>query len=127
MKMGWPSACWTNFCGTCIACQVSSPHLFVPGMVLLSLYILTGDYKLIVVTPLNLKFQEYLMKMRPPGGWFQRFCRFVMHIRVCSDQLFAPGMVFLSFLRLNLDNGLILTRLQLELNEYLMEMGRPGA
>lgn len=41
-------------------------------MVLLSLYILTGDNKLIV-TQLNFEFQEYLVKMSLPGGMVSEF------------------------------------------------------
>ena len=126
MKMGWAGPWVPNFCDSWMACPVSSSHLFASGMDLFIFYILTLDIVLIL-NPLQVDFQEYLMKMRWLGAWSQRFCRCCHACPVSSRYLWGSGVIALSFYILTLAIELILTCLQVVFDEYWMKMGWPGS
>jgi len=121
MKMGWPGPWVPNFCDSWMACPVSSCYLLGSGVVSLFFYILILDIELIL-TCLQVVFDEYWMKMGWPGPWVPNFCDSWMACPVSSSHLFASGIDLFIFYILALDIVLILNPLQVDFQEYLMKM-----
>ena len=102
--------------GIVLQSPVSSSHRSVPGMVLLSMYVLTSDNKLIFHL-LQIKLPCLFDENWVVSGLIHQFCETLIACPVGSIRLLASGMVLLSFSLLTYANECTLNPLQVELIE----------